>query len=72
MFDRLLSKENHRVQYFGPLHFLAYFNDLTNSLPVNLKLLTDDTFLFSVMRDINKSIIADLAVNPFVPNAPFL
>ena len=72
MFDRLLSKENHRVQYFGPLYFLVYFNDLTNSLPVNLKLLTDDTFLFSVMRDINKSIIADLAVNPFVPNAPFL
>ena len=39
----------------GPLLFLIYINDLTDSLRSNPKLFDDDTSLFSVVHDINQS-----------------
>ena len=39
----------------GPLFFLVYINDLPNSLKSKSKVFTDDTFLFSVIYDVNSS-----------------
>ena len=39
----------------GPLLFLIYINDLFDNLSSNVKVFTDDTYLFSVIRDINVS-----------------
>ena len=39
----------------GPLLFLIYINDLSDYLPTNAELFSDDTSLFSVVRDINTS-----------------
>ena len=39
----------------GPMLFLIYINDLFDNLSSNVKVFTDDTYLFSVMRDINVS-----------------
>ena len=36
-----------------PLLFLIYINDLSNNLPSNVKLLADNTSLFSVTHDVN-------------------
>ena len=46
----------------GPLPFLGYINDLSNGLKSNPKLFADDTFLFSVIHDVNSSQI-DLIEN---------
>ena len=40
----------------GPLLFLIYVNDLAENLSSNSKLSADDTFLFSVVHDLNTSI----------------
>ena len=39
----------------GPLLFLIYINDLTNELKSNAKLFADETSLFTIVRDKNKS-----------------
>ena len=39
----------------GPLFFLIYINDLPNKLKSNAKLFTDDTSLFTIVKDENKS-----------------
>ena len=39
----------------GPLLFLIYINDLPNELKSNAKLFTDDTSLFTIVKDKNKS-----------------
>ena len=41
----------------GPLHFLIYICDLSDNLTSNLKLFAGETSLFSVMHDINQSLI---------------
>ena len=41
----------------GPLLFLTYVNDVSDDLWTNVKLFVDDTSLFSVVRDINTSVI---------------
>ena len=40
-----------RVQFFGPLFFLIYINDLSGNLEANLKLIEDDTLKFLVVSD---------------------
>ena len=40
----------------GPLLFLIYINDLSDSLKSECKLFADDTSLFSVVNDINTSV----------------
>ena len=40
----------------GPLLFLIYINDLSDNLTFNAKLFADDTFLFSVIHDVNTSV----------------
>ena len=35
----------------GPLSFLVYINDLTDNLICNVKLFTDDTSIFTIVRD---------------------
>ena len=39
----------------GPLLFLVYINDLTNELKSNIKLYTDETSPFIIVRDKNES-----------------
>ena len=39
----------------GPLLFLIYINDLAKNLSSNPKLFVYDTYLFSVVRDLNTS-----------------
>ena len=39
----------------GPIFFLIYINDLPNELKSNVKLLADDTSLFTIVKDINQS-----------------
>ena len=39
----------------GPLLLFIYINDLSDDPSTNSKLFPDDTFLFSVVRDINTS-----------------
>ena len=41
----------------GTFHFLIYISDLSDNLTSNLKLFADETSLFSVMHDINQSLI---------------
>ena len=40
----------------GPFLFLIYMNELTEVLTTNVKLLTDDTSLFSVVHDTQTSV----------------
>ena len=40
-----------RVQFFGPLFFLIYINDLSGNLEANVKLIEDDTLKFLVVSD---------------------
>ena len=39
----------------GPLLFLIYINDLSDNLSKTAKLFTDDTFLFSIVQNVNTS-----------------
>ena len=39
----------------GPLFSLVYINDICSNLSTNVKLFTDDTSLFSIVNDANKS-----------------
>ena len=39
----------------GPLFFLIYIKDLPNKLESNAELFADDTFLFTIVKDENKS-----------------
>ena len=39
----------------GPLFFLFYINDICSDLSTNVKLFADDTSLFSIVNDANKS-----------------
>ena len=39
----------------GPLSFLMYINDLSNDIKSKCKLFADDTFLFSIVHDIDTS-----------------
>ena len=41
----------------GPLLFLIYINDLPNELKSNVKLFADDASLFTIVKDINASIL---------------
>ena len=38
-------------QYWVPLLFLIYINDLPNDLKSNAKLFADDTSLFTIVKD---------------------
>ena len=42
-----------QVSVLGPLLFLIYIKDLSNSLSLNPILFADDTSLFSIVHDIN-------------------
>ena len=39
----------------GPLFFLLYINDLPNNITSNMKLFADDTSLFSVVQNVNRT-----------------
>ena len=39
------------VQFFVPLFFQIYINDLSGKLETNVKLFADDTLMFSVVSD---------------------
>ena len=39
----------------GPKIFLVYINDICSNLSTNVKLFADDTSLFSIVNDANKS-----------------
>ena len=39
----------------GPVLFLICINDLPNELKSNVKLFADDTYLFTIVKDINES-----------------
>ena len=43
------------VQFSGPQFFLIYINDLAEGISSTTKLFADDTSLFSVVNNINKS-----------------
>ena len=41
---------------YGPLLFLIYISDISDGLKSECKLIADNTFLFSVVHDINTSV----------------
>ena len=44
-----------RVQFLDHYFFLVYINDICSNLSTNVKLFADDTSLFSIVNDANKS-----------------
>ena len=53
------------VQFFVPLFFQIYINDLSGKLETNVKLFADDTLMFSVVSDpINTSQKLKLVFGP--------
>ena len=55
----------------GALLFLIYVNDLPDGWSSNAKLFADDTSLFSVVHDINKSVIELKATQKKLMIGPF-
>ena len=51
----ILMQESPRDPILGPLFFLIYISNLSDGLTSNPKSFVDDTFLFSVLHNVNST-----------------